>query len=262
MFKVYFVDDEELLLRELIGIIDWNAQGFEICGYNTDPVAAKEEILALKPALVLSDVRMDVLSGLELAEKIAEKEPEIFFAFLSAYDSFESAVKALKIGARDYLTKPISAVELVGLLSKVKAAKETELAAERVGENRESETAAADAFIDGRSVVECMVKDIHNSYGEKQSLTAYASKYGFNASYLSQMFKKALDVSFKEYVLDYRIRQAKEQIENTNRSMRDISSRVGYDDYFQFSKIFKKVVGVSPTEYRAGLRRTGKQFEK
>ena len=42
MFKVYFVDDEELLLRELIGIIDWNAQGFEICGYNTDPVAAKE----------------------------------------------------------------------------------------------------------------------------------------------------------------------------------------------------------------------------
>ena len=83
MFKVYFVDDEELLLRELIGIIDWNAQGFEICGYNTDPVAAMEEILALKPALVLSDVRMDVLSGLELAEKIAEKEPEISFAFLS-----------------------------------------------------------------------------------------------------------------------------------------------------------------------------------
>lgn len=89
---------------------------------------------------------MDVLSGLELAEKIAEKEPEISFAFLSAYDSFEYAVKALKIGARDYLTKPISAVELVGLLSKVKAAKEAELAAERVEENRESETAAADCI--------------------------------------------------------------------------------------------------------------------
>ena len=107
-----------------------------------------------------------------------------------------------------------------------------------------------------------MVKDIHNSYGEKQSLTAYASKYGFNASYLSQMFKKALGVSFKEYVLDYRMKQAKEQIERTNRSMRDISSRVGYEDYFQFSKIFKKVLGVSPTEYRAELRRTGKQSEK
>ena len=44
--------------------------------------------------------------------------------------------------------------------------------------------------------------------------------------------------------------------------MRDISSRVGYEDYFQFSKIFKKVLGVSPTEYRAGLRRTEKQSEK
>ena len=76
------------------------------------------------------------------------------------------------------------------------------------------------------------------------------------------LFKKALGVSFKEYVLDYRMKQAKEQIERTNRSMRDISSRVGYEDYFQFSKIFKKVLGVSPTEYRAGLRRTGKQSEK
>lgn len=255
MLKVYFVDDEELLLRELVGIIDWNAHGFEICGFNTDPVAAKGEILRLKPALVISDVRMDEMSGLELAEEVAKSEPDISFAFLSAYDRFEYAVKALKIGASDYLTKPISAAELVALANKIKATKTTAPSdSPDISQKNTELKEAAGGFLDGRSVVDCIVKDIHNTYGEKQSLRAYASKYGFNASYVSQMFRKSLGTSFKEYILAYRISQAKELIEQTNRSMREVSLSVGYEDYFQFSKIFKKVVGVSPTEYRARLR--------
>ena len=53
MFKVYFVDDEEWLINELQNIVDWQGLGFEVCGYNTDPFDAQEEILILKPTLVI-----------------------------------------------------------------------------------------------------------------------------------------------------------------------------------------------------------------
>ena len=64
MLKVYFVDDEELLLRELVGIIDWAEEGFEICGCNTDPAAAKEEILRLAEERARTDAALRTKSDM------------------------------------------------------------------------------------------------------------------------------------------------------------------------------------------------------
>ena len=119
MRSVYFIDDEYWLLTELKSIIDWKNYGFEICGQSTDPFVAEKEILALKPDLVICDIYMDGMNGFELAEKIRNKNSKIGFCFLSAYNKFEYAVTALKLGAVDYLTKPLKVEELINVLSKV-----------------------------------------------------------------------------------------------------------------------------------------------
>ena len=120
MLKVYFVDDDELIIEELKSIIDWSKYDFEICGYSTDPIVAIDEILELKPTLVICDVQMDILNGLKLAEKITNINKDTNFCFLSAYDKFDYAVEAIRIGAIRYLKKPVKEDELIGLLKETK----------------------------------------------------------------------------------------------------------------------------------------------
>ena len=120
MLKVYFVDDDELIITELKCIIDWSKYDFEICGYSNDPVLAIEEILEKKPSLVICDVQMDELNGLDLAKRITDKNDKISFCFLSAFDKFDYAVEAIRIGAIRYLKKPIKKEELVVLLKEIK----------------------------------------------------------------------------------------------------------------------------------------------
>ena len=106
MLTVYFVDDDILILEELKQIIDWSSFGFKIVGFATDPLLAEEEIINLEPTLVITDVQMDGLSGLALANKL-HKIVNSKFVFLSVYDRFDYAVEAIKIGALRYIKKPI-----------------------------------------------------------------------------------------------------------------------------------------------------------
>jgi two-component system response regulator YesN len=116
MLKVYFVDDEELILDELKSLIDWNKYGFNIVGCSTDGETAYKDIIALQPHLVISDINMPMMNGLSLFEKVQDSNPLIKFCYLSAYDNFEYVQQALKLGAISYLKKPIMTSELISLL--------------------------------------------------------------------------------------------------------------------------------------------------
>ena len=119
MLSVYFVDDDSLIIEELKVIIDWEKYGYKIVGSSTSPFVAEKEIERLNPCLVIIDVQMRGLTGLELADKLS-KSTNSKFVFLSAYDKFDYAVEAMKIGAIRYLKKPISEKSLIEILEKVK----------------------------------------------------------------------------------------------------------------------------------------------
>ena len=109
MFKVYFADDEQPIIDELLHIVDWRAHDFSVCGWNTDARAAIGEIAARNPDLVIADIHMDGVSGLELAEAVNAMNKNIAVCFLSAYDKFEYAVQAIRLRVVGYLTKPVKA---------------------------------------------------------------------------------------------------------------------------------------------------------
>ena len=77
----------------------------------------------------------------------------------------------------------------------------------------------------------------------------YAEKYNYTVSYLSILFKQNVGCPFIEYLVKYRMEQAKHYIEAGTMTMKEVSYSVGYNDYYQFSKIFKKYVGYSPRVY-------------
>lgn len=116
MIDVVIVDDEIWVTKLIERIIDWNAYGFRIVKVYNDGFEALEGIKVLKPELVLTDIRMPGITGLDIIQEISAESKDIFFAIISGYSDFEYAKSALTYGAVGYLLKPIDQQELIKIL--------------------------------------------------------------------------------------------------------------------------------------------------
>ena len=132
MLKVVLVDDEPSVLEGLRIFADWEQMGFEIAGEASNGEASFSIIRDTRPELVICDIRMPGLNGLELIEKVnADISPSPKFMVLSGYNDFSYAQKALQLGALGYLTKPIDAEELKRELKRAAGIIENERSASR-----------------------------------------------------------------------------------------------------------------------------------
>lgn len=123
--KVLLADDEAIILEGLKLLIDWKEEGFEIVGTASNGLQALKLIDELKPAIVISDIRMPEMTGLELLERVRnEKKSDVSFIFLTGYDSFDYAREAIRYHALDYLLKPIRREELLTVLHRAKDVQE------------------------------------------------------------------------------------------------------------------------------------------
>ncbi len=120
MYTVIVADDEEELRRALIRRVDWESLGFSVVGEAENGVEALELIEKYEPDLLLTDIRMPFVSGIELARQVREVRPATQIAFLSGYDDFSYAQQAIQYNIISYLLKPISLVELTEELKKIK----------------------------------------------------------------------------------------------------------------------------------------------
>ena len=116
MFSVVFVDDDPAILRGFPFLIDWQEYGYEIVKTFSSPVQALEWCRENQPDMVISDIRMPEISGLELASALVPVLPNTVFVILTAYGEFEYAKAAMKCGVVHYLLKPVDEEELIHVL--------------------------------------------------------------------------------------------------------------------------------------------------
>lgn len=112
LLRLLLVDDEKIILKGLESTYDWASMGFTVVGTASDGIAALDMLETTKPDVILTDIRMKRMDGLELMEKTQKIAPKISFVVLSAYRDFEYAQTALRNGALAYLVKPINDEEL------------------------------------------------------------------------------------------------------------------------------------------------------
>ncbi|SNU09077.1 two-component system, response regulator YesN [Lachnospiraceae bacterium] len=140
MLKVLFVDDEPFILQGLKVLIDWEKENFEIVNMASNGKEALEYLKDNPVDLIIADIKMPLMSGLELLKNVKENEiSDAYFVMLSGFNDFEYAKKAIHYGCLEYLLKPVKKDELIQILRKVNELK----AASRLKENhyRETETA-------------------------------------------------------------------------------------------------------------------------
>ncbi|CAH1207848.1 Protein-glutamate methylesterase/protein-glutamine glutaminase [Paenibacillus auburnensis] len=152
MLKVLFADDEPLMLEGLRFLVDWEELDFEVCGEALDGEDALQLIHSTRPDLVITDVRMPVIDGLELIKKFAESDFQPKFIIFSGYADFEYAKEALRYGVSNYLTKPLDERELTEALQTV---------AEQIRAERKlaSRREAVSAFIQAETVSRLLMRE-------------------------------------------------------------------------------------------------------
>lgn len=121
MQKVFLVDDEIVIRENIRTCIDWEKEGFVYCGDAPDGELALPLIEQVKPDILITDIRMPFMNGLELSAIVRRMRPDIKIIILSGHDEFEYARQAIRIGVEDYCLKPFSAEDLIRMLRLVGA---------------------------------------------------------------------------------------------------------------------------------------------
>ena len=154
MLKVFLVEDEFVMREGIKNNIDWNSHGYEFCGEASDGELAFPMIQKLTPDIVITDIKMPFMDGLELSRLIKKELPFTEIIILSGYEEFEYAKEAIKIGVSQYLTKPINGEELL---------REVDLLAEKISEKRKE-----------REIREKYVREMEENFlGERKNLFQY-----------------------------------------------------------------------------------------
>ncbi len=241
MLNVYIADDEVWIILGLKKLLEKTGVETWVVGTANNGLTAKEEIGIFKPDVVFTDIRMPGLSGLELLKAIPEVSPESKVVIISGFAEFAYAKEALKHHAFDYLLKPIKEEELTRVMNAI------------VNDRDESSEDEEDRILAYDRMIDNVISDIREHYMEDISLTSLASKYNISMGHLSKMIKEQLQVNFSDYIASLRIQRAKELLRDDSISIQEIAEIVGYNDYFYFTKVFKKVEGISPSKYRKSM---------
>lgn len=245
MWKVMAADDEAYMREALEKLISWNGMGCELRSVSSNGKELVERMEIEHPDIVITDVKMPVMDGLEVCKYVYETCPEAQVIILSAYSDFEYAKAAIHYSVCEYVLKISVLEELPGAVGK---------AIRNLEKNRrECLHSGRDAGEpDTEDLYNRMVRFIGENYRNKISLDDMAEKLHANRSYLSRLYKSRSGVNLFDDILRMRIEKAKEYMESTERKIYEISEAVGFDDTGYFSRVFKKYTGMSPREYKNG----------
>ena len=245
-FNILIVDDEELALLGLEAGVDWPALhiGKLFKAHSRD--SAVELLQKERVDIIITDIEMPNGSGLELIRWVREHRPETRAVFYTGHAEFSYARDALRMGAEDYLLKPVPYGELTAILARIEAG----IAAE--DEQSGSFPDSQDAEHEKPTQIVERVKKLVQEHLSDESLQRddLAAMVYISPGYLSRIFKKETGVALTDYIIRTRISVAKQLLSKTNLPITSISERVGISYSSYFTKLFKDQVGVTPQEYR------------
>lgn len=251
MYKVLLVDDEIRIMQWLREAVPWQTLGYEVADICSSGLQALQYLQNHAVDVVLTDIRMPGLNGLELIRRLNETNPQVTTLILSGYNQFEYAQQAIKYGVRGFLLKPIDLEELADLLRFIKK----DLSENAAPERDDAIYAQLVERFSSSKIMDVLVY-IEKNYNQDISLKSLAERFGFHPAYLGRIFKEDTHCSFNAYLHQKRIAKLKQLLEQTNLPVGQLLESVGYRNYEYFYTIFQKYEKMTFAEYRAKVKKT------
>ena len=250
--RILLADDEPIERRVVSKTIQ-NYFGDEIELFEAEN--GREAIAVFKEQdcnVALLDISMPGIDGLKAAEEIRKENQDCSIIFLTAYDEFDYAKRAIRVRALDYLLKPSTTKELIAVLEEaVYISRKQGTAQELLPHEADMEEKdEKQERIKNQIFVEHIREYMEAHYMDDICLQDAAKQLRYSDAYFCRFFKQNFDKSFIMYLSELRIKKAKELLDDITINVKDIGQCVGYRDSSYFTKVFKRITGVTPSEYR------------
>ncbi len=244
MWKVLLVEDESLIRKGIRMTVNWGALNCMVVGEAENGEEGLKAVLDLHPDLIITDLRMPKMDGLEMLKKLREEGNEAAVIVLTAYDQFSYAQSALRLGVVDYLLKPFHDGELEEAILRIK---------KREGEQKEKPLTFSELKTEGMSRYISEAAEYISLHSGNPDLTVgeIAGKLGISEGHLSHTFKRETGQTILSYITGCRIQKATLALKSGKYKVYEVAEMAGYRDITYFSTTFKKLVGKSPSEYQS-----------
>lgn len=237
--KLLIADDEDSIRNGITKYIQLHSDRFEKVFSASNGEEALEIINRDRPEVMCLDIQMPLKTGIEVMEEASRAGILPYTIILSGYDEFEFCQKAMRFGAKDYLLKPVRSYDILDKL----------VAAANVVDTRTEKNQAAQ---DKNTIVSRALDYIRENYYKDLSLSDVAEKVGVTTGYLSTLISKNEGKVFIDYLNEIRVERAGAYLKQGYLKTYEIAYKVGFNDEKYFSKVFKKVTGKSPSEFKKG----------
>ena len=251
MKTILIVDDEPRTREGVRKVLEAKSTGRYRIETAASGLQAIEWLEQHTADLLITDIRMPQLGGLDLIEQISEMPNPPVVIIISGHAEFDYAQKALKFGVVDYLLKPLDKHKLVQSVELAFKKQEEQERIEQMGKLVDSKLMKtmqeADSF---NPSVQQAIQFVEEHMHEPLTMRAIAEHLHMNASYFSVLFKDQIGITFSEYLTRRRIQKAKELLLGTQLTIAEIAEASGYQSDKYFVKVFRSLEGVSPGQYR------------
>lgn len=253
MYKLMIVDDESKTRQTLYRHVPWREMGITEIEEAEDGSQALLKSETFSPDIVLTDVRMPRMNGIEFAKELRTARPYCKVIFLSAYTDVEYLKTAIRIHAFDYVEKPLDLEEIERVVKSAIAECEQEQPKRQA--KPKPDPASVDKM-DGKPVSSIVARTanlIREQAGNQNLTIGYiAGQLYLTPSYICLLFKNETGMTVNQYLTSVRMDMAKSLIPRLK--VHEVARQVGYADTKYFTKVFKKEVGETPSEYKERLR--------
>lgn len=259
-YKIMIVDDERIVRESIASYIAWEKYQITVVNTSANAIEALEYIEEHEVNLILADIRMPVMDGIELLKHVRSRKWDIDFVILSGYADFDYAREAIRYGVKDYLLKPLDETALISVVLKCRDSRNNQQFINSINQtpifknipnssdkkNNYSQTI--------NKIIQLVEEEIAN---EKLSLKWISSQKLFlNENYLGKVFQKEVKQKFSSYLLERRMLLAMQLLAgNIDATILDVAQSAGFGDNSQyFSTAFKKYTGYTPTDYKRKIK--------
>ena len=253
--QVLIVDDEPYMVDYLRKLVDWEQYGFEHVYTAGGGSMARDMLDKYQPELLITDIRMPKISGLDLCRHIFEKKYPTKVMILSGYGEFEYAKVVRSVIC--VLLALIFVISLMTALIPTNASAASQSEINQLTQQRK-ELQAKQKEQQEKEKTGDVIFEVENYIKENiesdLSLELLASVVHLNPSYLSRYFKESTGENLSNYVTRCKMEKAAWLLDNTEQKINEIMLQLGYQKSQHFAKIFREQYGVSPKEYKKGIR--------
>lgn len=240
--RILIIDDEYETRAGITRLLGRLGQQYAVVGEAENGYEGMLLVKQLQPDVVITDIMMPRINGLDMIENAGKTSPKTQFIILSGYAEFELARRAVTLPVAEYLLKPITVEQMRAALQALEESK----AGVAKQANGAPFPATADSYGEISSYI---VNSIQKNYAQKLHLEEFARQLNLTPEYAGRVFSRETGKSFSVFLRDVRMENAQRLLRDTDLKIYEVAYKTGYSDVKYFCRVFKEYSGVSAKQY-------------